>query len=62
MVNLLLTKNNPIDQFNVMFDLYVWFFLQTWYMPNYVIGKQDEWKDWVGSSLNGWKSFNICKA
>ena len=55
-------KNNPIEQYagNLM-DLYVWFWLQGWFMPHYVIGKQDEWKDWVGCSLNGWKHFNICK-
>lgn len=62
MVNLLHMKNNPIEQYagNLM-DLYVWFWLQGWFMPHYVIGKQDEWKDWVGCSLNGWKHFNICK-
>jgi hypothetical protein len=59
MVNLLLQKNNPAEQ---IMDMYVWFWLQGWFMPYYVIGKQDEWKDWVGSSLNGWKHFNICKS
>lgn len=45
------------------FDLQVWMFLQMWYMPHYVIGKQDEWKDWIGSSLNGWgpNNFSLCK-
>jgi hypothetical protein len=45
---------------NVM-DMYAWMFVQAWFMPYYVIGKQDEWKQWVGSSLNGWKTGNICK-
>ena len=62
MVNLWHTKNNPIeDYYGQWFDLGIWFMLQSHYMPNYIIGKQDEWKDWVGSSLNGWKTFNICK-
>ena len=51
-------KNNSLDQ---TFDLYVWFGFQIWFMPFYVLGKQDEWKEWVGSSLNGWKVMNICK-
>lgn len=46
------------------FDLGLWFMLQYHFMPNYIIGKQDEWKDWVGVSLNGWKpnNFSICKS
>lgn len=51
-------KNNLFEQ---AMDLYAWFFLQGWFMPYYVIGKQDEWKGWVGSSLNGWKSYTICR-
>ena len=51
-------RSNPIDR---MIDLYAWFWLQAWFMPHYVIGKQDEWKDWVGSTLNGWRVSNLCK-
>ena len=58
MVNLWPMKNDRIDD---VLDLYVWFWLQAWFMPHYVIGKQDEWKDWVGSSLNGWRVSNLCK-
>ncbi len=62
MVNLLLTKSNPFDDYiGQWFDLYVWMMLQYHYMPNYMIGKQDEWKEWVGSSLNGWRHYSICK-
>lgn len=61
MVNLLHTRSNPFVLANDVMDLYAWFWLQAWFMPHYVIGKQDDWKDWVGSSLNGWKHFNICK-
>ncbi len=42
-------------------DLQVWFFLQLYYWPHYVIGKQDDWKEWASMSLNGFKSYNICK-
>lgn len=42
-------------------DLPVWFFLQAWYWPYYVIGKQDQWREWMPVSLNGIKSFNICR-
>lgn len=42
-------------------DFQVWLFLQWYYMPHYVIGKQDQWKEWAGSSLNGWRSSNLCK-
>ena len=58
MVNLWLTKSNPIDQ---LMDMYTWFWIQGWFMPYYIIGKQDEWKDWVGSSLDGWGINSICK-
>ncbi len=58
MVNLLHTKNNPVEQ---VLDFYTWLWLQGWFMPYYVIGKQDEWKDWVGSTLNGWRVSNLCK-
>ena len=52
-------KNNP---FETMLDIYSWFWLQAWFMPYYVIGKQDEWKDYFhGVTLNGVKSFNICR-
>lgn len=54
-------KNNPVDYAGNVMDLYVWFWLQGWFMPFYVIGKQDEWKDWVGSTLNGWRVSNLCK-
>ena len=50
-----------VQQANNLMDMYAWFWLQAWFMPHYVIGKQDEWKDWVGSSLNGWRVGNICK-
>lgn len=42
-------------------DLYAWFWLQAWFMPYYVIGKQDQWKEWANSSLNGWRISNMCK-
>ncbi len=62
MVNLLLTKSNPFDDYiGQWFDLCIWMMLQYHYMPNYMIGKQDEWKEWVGSSLNGWRHYSICK-
>lgn len=52
----------PIEQHqNNLFDLFVWSMLQWYYWPHYIIGKQDEWKDWVGSSLNGWRHYTICK-
>jgi hypothetical protein len=50
-----------LQQANNFMDLYAWMFVQAWFMPHYMIGKQDEWKQWVGSSLNGWKTGNICK-
>lgn len=46
---------------NNIFDLNVWFMLQLFYWPHYVIGKQDEWQKWSKISLNGIKGFNICK-
>lgn len=51
------------DYMNRYFDLYVWFMVQGHFFPHYLIGKQDEWKDWVGSSTNGWgpNAFSICK-
>ena len=49
------------QQANNSMDLYAWFFVQAWFMPYYVIGKQDEWKTWTNTSLNGFKTFNICK-
>lgn len=51
------------DQIGHWFDLGVWFMLQYYYMPHYLIGKQDEWSNWVGSSLNGWgpNAFSICR-
>ena len=63
MVNLLLTKNNPFEQHsNNVLDLYAWFWLQAWFMPHYLIGKQDEWKNYFhGVTLNGIKTFNICR-
>lgn len=27
-------------------DLGVWFAVECYFIPNYIIGKQDEWKDW----------------
>lgn len=42
------------------FDLQIWFLLQFYYWPHYVIGKQDEWKEWASFSLNGVKAYNIC--
>jgi hypothetical protein len=51
-------KNNPLDQFA---DLYAWMYVQMWFMPYYIIGKQDEWKAWTNSSLNGWRASNLCK-
>jgi len=51
-------RNNPVEQ---TMDLYAWFWLQAWFMPYYVISKQEEWKDWVGTSLNGWKAYSICR-
>lgn len=59
-------KINPIYNMwdNAMgnwIDLYVWFYLQNYYLPNYIIGKQDEWADWSKTSLNGVKSWSICR-
>ncbi len=61
-------RSNPIykdwnEQVGALFDLGTWFMLQYCYMPHYIIGKQDEWQDWVGSSLNGWgpNKFSICR-
>jgi len=48
----------PVD---ALFDFNVWLFLQWYYMPAYMLGKQDEWKEWVGVSLNGWRGSNFCK-
>jgi hypothetical protein len=42
-------------------NLQVWFFLQAWFMPYYIIGKQDEWKGWAHTTLNGWRGSNLCK-
>jgi hypothetical protein len=47
--------------YNNMLDFPVWMFLQWYYMPHYVIGKQDEWKQWANVSLNGWRVSNLCK-
>jgi hypothetical protein len=54
-------KNNPFLFVDNAMDLYTWFWIQAWFSPYYVIGKQDEWKDWVGSSLDGWHHYSICK-
>ena len=62
MVNMWPTKSNPFEHYmNTTMDMYAWLWLQAWFMPHYVIGKQDEWKDWVGSTLNGWRVSNLCK-
>jgi hypothetical protein len=53
--------NNSWNALDNVFDLQIWFFLQMYYWPYYAIGKQDDWKDWVGSSLNGWRVSNLCK-
>lgn len=45
---------------NNVFDFNVWFMLQAYYWPFYALGKQDEWKDWVGSTLNGWRIKSPC--
>jgi len=51
-------NNTMIDRY---FDLCVWFWLQGYFMPFYIIGKQDEWGQWIStSSLNGIKG-NICR-
>jgi len=49
---------NKIEE---VLDLQIWCFLQAWFMPYYIIGKQDEWKKWASVSLNGIKSYNLCK-
>jgi hypothetical protein len=54
-------RNNPFDLSNDVMDLYMWFWLQAWFMPHYIIGKQDQWKEWTNSSLNGWRVSNLCK-
>ena len=54
-------KNNPFDFAGDVMDLYVWFWLQGWFMPHYIIGKQDEWKKWSNVSLNGVKAWSICR-
>lgn len=43
------------------FDLQILTALELWFYPYYVLGKQDAWSQWIGSSLNGWKDFNICR-
>ena len=63
MIDEYLLKMNPVyniwdEQMGRYIDLWVWFFLQNHYMPNYIIGKHDEWKDWVGCSLNGLKTIS----
>ena len=54
-------RSNPIELSNDLMDLYMWFWLQAWFMPHYIIGKQDQWKDWTNSTLNGWRVSNLCK-
>ena len=49
------------QQANKVMDLYAWMFVQAWFMPYYMIGKQDEWKQWTNVSLNGWRMSNLCK-
>lgn len=52
------------DSWNIpdnIFDFQVWLMLQMYYWPHYLISKQDEWRDWVGFSLNGWRTSNLCK-
>ena len=50
-----------MPHFEKFLDFQVWLFLQYYYMPNYVMGKQDEWKQWATSSLNGFRISNLCK-
>jgi len=42
-------------------DLQMWFLLQAYFMPYYIIGKQDEWKTWTNLTLNGARWSNLCK-
>jgi len=44
------------------FDLQVLFFVDLWFSPYYVLGKQDEWKEWTNTTLNGWCLPNLCKS
>lgn len=38
-------------------DTSVWMMLQYQFMlPAYMIKKNDNWNEWLGSSLNGWKA------
>jgi hypothetical protein len=50
-----------LPQVNNIMDLYAWMFVQTWFMPYYMLGKQDEWKKWMITSPNGIWAGNICK-
>jgi hypothetical protein len=51
-----------LPQANNLMDFYAWMFVQTWFMPYYLIGKQDEWKEYFhGVTLNGIKSSNLCR-
>ena len=43
------------------FDLQVLLFVDLWFHPYYVLGKQDEWKEWTNTTLNGWYFPNLCK-
>jgi hypothetical protein len=47
--------------YNKLFDFQVWLFVQWYYMPHYVIGKQDDWQNWTNTTLNGWRVSNLCK-
>lgn len=54
-------EHQKIDPFSDLFDLNVWLMLQVYFWPNYAIGQQDQWRNWIGSNLNGWKQFSLCQ-
>ncbi len=50
-----------MPRYDNFLDFHAWLFLQWYYMPYYVLGKQDEWKSWTNTTLNGWRISNLCK-
>ncbi len=50
------------DMFGNVIDWNVWLFLQWYYLPMRIIAKGDEMDQFISHfTLNGIKSFNICK-